>query len=328
MNIQFHKKRLLNAVPVQFLSKYSDPEVSACEPTDQLLNPTFWDEIVDYSEKFFRVSRQVYCSQYDTNNSDDIRVTCVMPILFNHNFTHIALNSVLQQSRHVDHLILLIDDSEKTETSSQLSIIKNALDQSSIRFSIYRYKGVNGPYRMLNQVIEKHDDSDFLWLHDSDDISHNTRLEKQLRYALSHRLDICGSFEIRLGPDKIKAIQYPINVTRALMVEPGHCMLWPSSLIKSSLWKELHGCSDEYTFGADTEFQLRACFIARMANIPSFLYARRVRPESLTGCSLTGHGSALRGYINSIYKAEYYKRKLLLDRGEEMTLEPCFKLKS
>lgn len=328
MDIQFHKKRLLNAAPVQFLSNDSDPGVSACEQTDQLLNPAFWNEIVDYSEKFFRVSRQAYCSQYDSNNSDDIRVTCVMPILFNHNFTYIAVNSVLQQSRHVDHLILLIDDSERTETSSQLSIIKDTLDQSNIKSSIYRYKGVNGPYRMLNRVVERHDDSDFLWLHDSDDISHSTRLEKQLEYALYHRLDICGSFELRLGLDNIKAIQYPINVTRALMVEPGHCMLWPSSLIRRSLWRKLQGCSDEYTFGADTEFQLRACFIARMANIPSFLYARRVRPESLTGCSLTGHGSALRGYVNSTYKAEYYKRKILLDQGEEMTLEPCFKIKS
>ena len=327
LNIEFRKKRLLNGVAVGVFNQYSDNCFRVCDHSEQLLNPTFWSELVEYSERFFGVSRHTNTTGCHAVDSENIRVTCVMPILFNHQCTDDAISSVLQQSRRVDHLMLLVDHCETTVTSTHLSIIEDRLDQSDISFSIYRFQGINGPYRMLNQVLEKHDDTDFLWLHDSDDISHSTRLEKQLRYALYHKLDICGTFEIRLATDRVQAIQFPINVTRALRVEPGHCMLWPSSLIKRSLWRKLQGCSDVYTFGADTEFQLRACFVARMANIPSFLYARRVRPESLTGCTLTGHGSSLRGYVNSIYKAEYYKRKMAVDRGSEITFEPYFKFK-
>lgn len=256
------------------------------------------------------------------------RVLCVVPYLANHGHLTEALRSITEQSTPPGQVVVALDHAYSGDSGGGEADVKEAgrsLSEAGISWKIQQFQGLNGPYRMLNQIVENSRDSHYIWLHDSDDYSHPSRLQKQLAFLERHNLDICSCFELRLSPTALELIDYPLQVSRALNHEPGHSMLWPGSLIRRTLWHRLKGCSDHYRFGADTEFQLRACFIARMANYPSYLYARRIRACSLTGSPNTGHGSWQRGYLNSLYKADYYLRQLQRQAGEPFTLKPRFR---
>lgn len=253
------------------------------------------------------------------------KILCFVPYLPNHPYLCQAIQSIADQTVRPDLVVIAIDQGEHTSNtdlfqSSWLSEISRILP-----LEIRIFDGLNGPYKMLNQVVLDYPGFTHLCLQDSDDFSHPTRLARQISFMDTYNLEVCSCFELRLRNSSLQLVDYPVHATRALMSEPGHCMLWPASLIKITIWNKLEGCSDTFRFGADTEFQLRACFTARMANYPSYLYARRIRCDSLTGSSETGHKSWQRGYINSLYKADYYQRQMLRETGEKLSLSPRFK---
>lgn len=329
MKIQFRKDRLLNSCRIY----KSDISRIDADSSDLFLNQSHfrvsWDAINSQAEKYFRtlpaLSKRLSCQSYQSPR-ESFYVVCIVPYYNNHNYLWDAIISIMKQTRKPDRIVIGIDNSCPSETSQDLHLASLTLESAGIDVSVEHFTGLNGPYYILNSIINKLDDSVILWLHDSDDISHPTRLEKQIAYMEYHHLDICGSFELRFTQSGYELFQYPINVKRALLIEPGHCMLWPSSLIKASLWRRLDGCSDTFRFGADTEFFLRACFIARLGNIPTFLYARRRRSNSLTASRNTGLRSWTRGYINSIYKAEYYLRQIIRSEGNTPLVTPRFTL--
>jgi glycosyltransferase involved in cell wall biosynthesis len=253
-------------------------------------------------------------------------VMAVMPFLADHDLIAAALQSIAQQTRKPCRLVIAVDNDADGQTGQAVTARCQQILADTLPYSVRSFSGLNGPYRMLNQIINEADDVSQIWLHDSDDLSHPSRLEKQLWFSSRHQLDLCSSFELRIRTAAIDLIHYPINAGRALRVEPGHCMLWPGSLIRRSLWQHLQGCSDLYRFGADTEFQLRASFVARMGNYPAYLYARRARSNSLTNNKDTGLRSWTRGYMNSTYKADYYQRQLEREAGNPLDLSPRFRL--
>lgn len=327
MDIQFRKGRLLNSCCI-----YKSAIARSDSNVDNFFirRPEFrvtWDTINRKSEDMFRI-RFALSEQFTTQTSQAAKerhdVVCVVAYLRDHDYFYDAISSILDQTRKPDRVVIGIDNAYQDNASQDIQLASRALELAGIHVSTEPFAGLNGPYRIFNSIISKMDDTVLLWLHDSDDISHPTRLEKQIAFMDYHQLDICGSFELRFDQAGYELFQYPVNVSRALSIEPGHCMLWPSSLIKASLWRKLGGCSDAYRFGADTEFQLRACFVARMGNLPSFLYARRRRSNSLTTSINTGLRSWTRGYINSIYKAEYYQRQMIRSSGKEPVLTPRF----
>ncbi|MFM2158007.1 MAG: hypothetical protein RLZZ124_481 [Cyanobacteriota bacterium] len=252
-------------------------------------------------------------------------VLCVVPYLANHIHLHEALRSIAEQTTKPGRVVVAIDNAAADHAWSEVESACRNLADADIGCEIQAFSGINGPYRMLNQIIAANGDVSHIWLHDSDDISHHSRLSKQLAFMERHALDICSCFELRIRASAVELVDYPLHVSRALNHEPGHCMLWPASLIRRQLWEDLNGCSDHHRFGADTEFQLRACFIARMANYPAYLYARRIRETSLTGSPETGLRSWQRGYITSLYKADYYRRQMMKQDGQPIELQPRFK---
>jgi hypothetical protein len=331
MDIHFRKDRLLNSCCIY----KSAIECSGLNVDNFFVRrPEFkvtWDAINRNTEEMFRVFpalSEQHTRHTIQSSKERHHVVCVVAYLQDHDYFYDAITSILQQTRKPDSIVIGIDNAHQDDASQDLRLASRALESAGIHVSTELFTGLNGPYHIFNCIIGKMHDTALLWLHDSDDISHPTRLEKQISFMDYHQLDICGSFELRFDQAGYELFQYPINVSRALLIEPGHCMLWPSSLIKASLWRKLGGCSDAYRFGADTEFQLRACFIARMGNLPSFLYARRRRSNSLTTSINTGLRSWTRGYINSIYKAEYYQRQIIRSSGNVPVLTPRFSLAS
>lgn len=325
MYIHFKKDRLLNSSCIfrsddaHLLGIDSDPFSAQSHRFAKT-----WDSINAQTEDNFRFSLKTIVDQFTHLPKGVHNVVCVVTYLNDHDYFLNAIESILRQTRKPDSIIIGVDAASNERSSYDLEEALSHLQAAGISAIIRHFSGLNGPYHILNTIVCELDDSSYLWLHDSDDVSHPTRLEKQLKFMDYHKLDMCGSFELRFNQAGFELFQYPINVSRALLTEPGHCMLWPSSLIRIALWRRLAGCSDYYRFGADTEFQLRACFVARIGNTPSFLYARRKRMNSLTTSLQTGHRSWIRGYINSIYKAEYYQRQMIRSSGNIPLLTPRF----
>ena len=325
MSGSIFKSRIFNAKEIEI-------EVAATcrwDGSNNLLGSRCFDDLVQewgvLNNEFYKILPDCLKAKLIKSSSTPIpksKVSCVIPYLDNHCYLNDALLGIASQTHKPDMVIIAIDNCTEI-VYEKVKFILGML--GGIRKKkIIKFKGFNGPYKMLNQIYDEHVDDGLLWLHDSDDISHPNRLELQLGFMNTHRLDICSSFEISILNKMTRYIQYPLNATRSLLSEPGHCMLWPGSLIKKTLWDSLRGCSDKHKFGADTEFQLRACFISRMGNYPAFLYARRKRSNSLTGSKETGHGSWCREYLNSLYKADYYFRQMQKSKGLDIDLKPRF----
>jgi hypothetical protein len=83
-------------------------------------------------------------------------------------------------------------------------------------------------------------------------------------------------------------------VNRAMSEKPGHYVCHGSSLIARSLALRTGGFDRTLHVEADTDFVLRASQLGRIVNLPGFYYYRRIRPDSRTSATSSGHGSALR----------------------------------
>jgi hypothetical protein len=105
-----------------------------------------------------------------------------------------------------------------------------------------------------------------------------------------------GSQEIRvLEPELVaQSIGYPLDVNQALNRSPSHPLLHPTSLVTRDLVQRLGGFATGLTFGGDTEFLLRAHWVARIVNSSRYCYFRRKRPDSLTTAIDTGLDSPAR----------------------------------
>ncbi|WP_348053065.1 hypothetical protein [Mucilaginibacter sp.] len=162
-----------------------------------------------------------------------------------------------------------------------------------------------GPYLARHySIIES--DSRYIFFQDSDDISINSRFEKQIEELTKRKLDLIGSHEIRIDQfsKSIKIIRYPTNLAKDWIEHSFHPLFHPTSLITKAAYVKSGGFSTDRKFGNDTQFLLRAYFSLRIGNVDDFLYIRFKRPNSLTTSKKTGLGSRTRLFLNWIWRNE------------------------
>ena len=98
-----------------------------------------------------------------------------------------SIESILNQS-YKDFEFLIIDD---CSTDNSYNILKDYESKDS-RIRIFRNYENIGLTKSLNILIEK-SERDFIARQDSDDISHNSRFQKQIKYLTKGRFDFCVS---------------------------------------------------------------------------------------------------------------------------------------
>lgn len=151
-----------------------------------------------------------------------------------------------------------------------------------------------GPYRLVQQVIQ---DTvyDYYLFQDADDWSLADRLAYLLAAAEHTQADLIGTQELRWEsePGHLISVHYPLDVNLALAEKPGHPLLHPTSLVRRQLVMKVGGFATGLRFGGDTEFLLRAAWIGRILNLPSYGYLRQKRLHSLTTAPHTGLDSPL-----------------------------------
>jgi len=152
-----------------------------------------------------------------------------------------------------------------------------------------RIKEQSGPYyanNLLLQIV----DSEYVGFQDADDWSAPERFRVQAEFLEETGLDGCGTWclHVDINGDPI-----------GFDVCPGACDLLPAAvrvsapfhptgLYRRKVFDLLGGFDASTRFSGDSEFIWRAHREFSLANVPRFLYYRRVRPASLTQDSATG----------------------------------------
>jgi len=180
-----------------------------------------------------------------------------------------CLDSLLSQTRPLQRIIVVDDDSAEPP----VDIVR-------------RFPGVTlltasenvGPYRLIQAVVEQTSFDAYLFGY-ADDWSARERLETLLGEAERSGAELVGSQELRIdcGEAHASQVRYPLDVNAALATQPSAIpLLFRSCLASRSLLQRVGGLAGVRTNG-DAEFLRRAMHVAKISNVPEFLYFRRSR---------------------------------------------------
>ncbi len=180
-----------------------------------------------------------------------------------------------------------------------------------------------GPYRLVQQVIQD-THYDYYLFQDADDWSFSERLAQLLAVAEHTQADLIGTQELRWEsePDRLVPVHYPLDVNLALAEKPGHPLLHPTSLVRRRLVMAVGGFATGLHFGGDTEFLLRAAWVGRILNLPSYGYLRQKRPHSLTTNPQTGLDSPARQALLQALKQRAHQNRTAHQQGLPLDLRP------
>lgn len=225
-----------------------------------------------------------------------------------------CLTSMIQQSHPPTHIVVIDDASPHPP----LELVK-AFPQVTLLRSSQQV----GPYGLIQAVINQTHYDAYLF-QDADDWSSGDRLATLLATARHHGAELVGSQEIRvLEPElQLQAVGYPLNVNQALAQAPGHPLLHPTSLVTRRLVLRLGGFATGLRFGGDTEFLLRAHWVARIVNSSRYCYFRRKRPNSLTTAAATGLDSPARRALTERLKQTARANSNAIAQGQLPNLRP------
>jgi len=180
-----------------------------------------------------------------------------------------------------------------------------------------------GPYRLVQQVIQD-TAYDYYLFQDADDWSFADRLAHLLAAAEHTQADLIGTQELRWDSQlgHLIPVHYPLDVNLALAEKPGHPLLHPTSLVRRQLVMKVGGLATGLRFGGDTEFLLRAAWVGRILNLPSYGYLRQKRPHSLTTAPHTGLGSPARHALLQTLKQRFYDNQAAHRQSQPLDLTP------
>lgn len=151
-------------------------------------------------------------------------VSVVMPVYNTDKFLHEAITSILEQSYH--NLELIIVDDFSTDTSRD---VINSFHDTRIR--IFQNKK-NAGFATSRNIGIQAARGDFIALMDSDDISHNTRIAKQVKFLLNNSgIDVVGTWLKRFGliRSKIQTPKHNEDIRAAMLFRMSVChatLLW------------------------------------------------------------------------------------------------------
>lgn len=205
-------------------------------------------------------------------NTDDILVSVVMPVYNSEKFIEGAIQSVLKQT-HKKIEFIIIDDGS---TDSSKLIIEKYLNDERIIFISRENMGL---VFTLNQLL-KMSKGNYIARMDSDDISAENRIEKQLRFLIENS-DVavvgCSSYIIN-ECSEIKSHRIPPlspSLNNALLFF-GPTLTHPSVLFnKKMLGVDLY-YSECYLHAEDYELWVRLSKKYNLANIDDILFYYRL----------------------------------------------------
>ena len=169
-------------------------------------------------------------------------VSVILPVYNDETNIENAIKSILNQT--YNNIELLIYNDGSSDTTQE--IVSN-IDSPSIR--IFSGEKNLGLTKALNFLIKKCN-GEIIARQDSDDISHLNRIEMQINYLQSHKLDATASRAIRKNSmRKIPSLSFylPLKI-QVLYKNP---MIHGTLMIKKSVLEELNLYNEEFKYSQD-----------------------------------------------------------------------------
>ena len=207
-------------------------------------------------------------------------LTVLLPVYNAEKYLKEAIGSILAQT-FTDFLLFNIDDSSSDDS---LEIAKHYEGDSRVR--IYSHSCNRGKVAVVNEAIADVT-SEFITIHDADDISLPTRFEKQINLLENNpALGMCGTgfrsfsesgkthFEASIMKSDFKEIMSDINMSSQFH--------GPTMMIKKSVIDDLGQLYRPYfsKTNEDTDLAYRIVQKYEATNIQEVLYLYRIHDES------------------------------------------------
>ncbi|UII31847.1 glycosyltransferase family 2 protein [Fulvivirga ulvae] len=189
--------------------------------------------------------------------------------------------------------------------------------------SFYYAKPDNvGPY-VIRELLINQCDGGIITFVDSDDISCTDRL-KILAEALNDEVRMVGSHELRFDAidKRLRAIRYPLNVSKALETHPGFPLLHSTAAMFREDFDMVGGYSTNRKFANDTQFLLRSYFFMKIMNVDEFLYIRKTHTDSLTSGKAHPLNDEVRTQLANQWNADFEHIKSGSMNIQESSLYP------
>jgi glycosyltransferase involved in cell wall biosynthesis len=229
-----------------------------------------------------------------------------------------CISSILSQTFQAFNLFIFDDCSD----DNTVEIIKSFNDK---RITLIKSNKNIGTYAAKNFILKNFCKSEFVALHDADDISLPARIKKQVSALRGNKLISClgtGVEEFwtdnKFKPhtmsdsqevDSFRKNYYPEIITRStlqavyenitsddkisLFFKQKFCMNG-TVMFRRTVLESLGGWDGKTRIGADTEIFIRALLAGEVRNLKDVLYKRRFHESSLTASKETGIGSEIR----------------------------------
>jgi glycosyltransferase involved in cell wall biosynthesis len=209
------------------------------------------------------------------NNAPEVSV--ILPAKNAQAFIRKAIESILNQSFKDFELIIMNDGS----TDKTKNIIKSYKDDRIVYLENKKSLGISA---CLNQMI-KQAKAELIARMDTDDISHQDRLFRQIEFMKIHRdVDVCGTyFYLKTDKGKKKLI-YPksdADIKANLIFR--NPLAHPSVIMRKKIFlKKENYYNEDFETTQDYELWCRLKNICNFSNLPQFLLTYRVHKGSVS----------------------------------------------
>ncbi len=223
-----------------------------------------------------------------------------MPVYNGGAYLNDAIESISRQTFR-DFEFIAVDDGS---TDGSSDVLDRAADQDP-RLVVVRQAN-QGITTTLNAGLSKAK-GEFIARMDGDDVSHPSRLEKQLAYMLEHpACAAVGCWIVMIDPkgNVLCEQKWPTEhdaINAALLAGRNDGGLpHPTALIRHSSLDAIGGYRPKFPVAQDKDLWLRLAEVGKLSNLPEFLLKYRVHPQS-TGA--TRGGAQRTAFDNAIAEA-------------------------
>ncbi|GGX66668.1 hypothetical protein GCM10007385_39650 [Tateyamaria omphalii] len=243
----------------------------------------------------------------------DGRVTVLMTHYGSGEYLADALRSLLERQTCPDfHLILVDDASPGHDWHAAI-----APWRSDPRLRLYRSDRNVGTYRLLNRCLAMVE-TEFVSIHDADDVSAPERLERQLAYLDRHQsvgVVGCSYYEINATGFLGRRVNMPRNVNLAERLGKKFTILHPTVMARRSVYEALGGYDGTRRCAADQDFFMRAIRYGPVRNLAEPMFFYRRHEAAMTSSPTIGLGSETR----RTYAEDIARRRVLARQGTQQT---------
>lgn len=244
------------------------------------------------------------------------RVSVVMPVFNAAFFLESSIQSILDQTYRDFEFIIINDGS----TDESFDIIK---EYEKIDSRVKLISNINRGLVSTLNIASTMAKGDWILRMDADDISHSSRLEKQLIYANYHQLDLCGTWAKKFG---ISAgnICTPVSHNEILIdLMFRSTFVHPTMLIKREVFNYVK-YSEEYKFVEDYKFWCDCASLGfKFGNVPEFLLYYRVHNNQVS-IENRKVQKIVTNKISNTYFNDFIKEKKIIN-DESIYLKELFK---